>query len=232
MKQRIPALAIFAILAFLSSTAKSLAAEDGVAVAIVYDTSGSMKDPVRDEKGRMTPKYTIANRALTSVAKQLQAAATRNPSKVIQAGLWVFQGGGAREAVKFGNLDAPAIEKWAAQFSEPGGNTPLGNSVEIAGSRLLKSSLPKKHILVITDGINTAGQPPTATLPKLRQKAAQQQTVVAVHFLAFDVDAKLFDPLKKMGVTVVGAADEKELNTQLNYILQQKILLEDEEPRK
>jgi hypothetical protein len=31
---------------------------------------------------------------------------------------------------------------------------------------------------------------------------------------------------------VVGAADEKQLNTQLEFILQHKILLEEEEPAK
>ena len=50
-----------------------------------------------------------------------------------------------------------------------------------------------------------------------------------MHFVAFDVDAKVFDPVKKLGATVVGAADEKQLNTQLEYILQRKILLEEEE---
>jgi hypothetical protein len=55
---------------------------------------------------------------------------------------------------------------------------------------------------------------------------------VSVHFVAFDVDAKVFDPVKKLGATVVGASDEKQLNTQLEYILQRKILLEEEEPVK
>ena len=50
--------------------------------------------------------------------------------------------------------------------------------------------------------------------------------------MAFDVDAKVFDPVKKLGATVVGAADEKQLNTQLEFILQRKILLEEEEPAK
>jgi hypothetical protein len=48
--------------------------------------------------------------------------------------------------------------------------------------------------------------------------------------VAFDVDAKLFNPLKKLGATVVGAADETQLNTQLSFILEKKILLEEEEP--
>jgi hypothetical protein len=50
--------------------------------------------------------------------------------------------------------------------------------------------------------------------------------------VAFDVAAKVFDPVKKLGATVVGASDEKQLNTQLEYILQRKILLEEEEPVK
>ena len=56
------------------------AAEEGVALAIIYDTSGSMKDAVPDQSGGATPKYLIANRALAKVARQIQAFATNNPS--------------------------------------------------------------------------------------------------------------------------------------------------------
>jgi len=44
------------------------------------------------------------------------------------------------------------------------------------------------------------------------------------------VDAKLFAPLKQLGATVVGALDETQLNTQLGFILEKQILLEEEEP--
>ncbi len=37
---------------------------------------------------------------------------------------------------------------------------------------------------------------------------------------------------KKAGVTVVGAADEKQLGQQLEFILEEKILLEKEAPTK
>ena len=47
-------------------------------------------------------------------------------------------------------------------------------------------------------------------------------------FVAFDVNANVFAPLKKLGVTVVGAADEKQLKSQLEFILEEKILLEKE----
>ena len=45
-------------------------AEEGVALAIVYDTSGSMKEPVSDASGGSAPKYIIANRALLAVTRQ------------------------------------------------------------------------------------------------------------------------------------------------------------------
>jgi hypothetical protein len=211
------------------------AEEDGVALAIIYDTSGSMHDSVRDSTGKSSPKYVIANRALLAVAKQIQAFASSKaggaPRKV-EAGLFVFQGDSAREAVKFGPFDAAALEDFARKFSSPSGNTPLGNSLTVATRRVMSSPLSRKHVLIITDGMNTAGPTPSEVMPRLKQQAQEKQANVSVHFVAFDVAAKVFDPVKKLGATVVGASDEKQLNTQLEYILQRKILLEEEEPVK
>ena len=207
--------------------------EEGVAVAIVYDTSGSMKETVSDKSAKAAPKYIIANRALIAIAQQIQAFTTNSAGaqRKIEAGLFIFNGDNAREAVKFGPFDAKAIEEWAKGFSTPSGSTPLGNALNLAGRAVLQSPLPRKHVLVLTDGINTAGPQPATILPRLKQQAEQGQTSLSVHFVAFDVAAKVFDPVKKLGATVVGAADEKQLNTQLEFILQRKILLEDEEPR-
>jgi hypothetical protein len=69
-------------------------------------------------------------------------------------------------------------------------------------------------------------------MPRLKQQAAQKETSLSVHFIAFDVDAKVFAGVKKLGATVVGAANEAQLNTQLEFILEKKILLEEEEPPK
>ena len=223
-----------ALVALEQGTTCRAADEDGVALAIIYDTSGSMHDSVRDSNGRPAPKYIIANRALAAVAKQLQAYAASGaggaPRKV-EAGLYVFSGESAREAVKFGPFDAAALEEFARNFSTPSGNTPLGNALSVATRRVLRSPLPHKHVLIITDGMNTAGPTPAAVMPRLKQQAEEKQTTVSVHFVAFDVDAKVFDGVKKLGATVVGASDEKQLNTQLEYILQRKILLEEEEPK-
>jgi len=233
----IPSLAVLAALVAVEPVTPCLwaADEDGVAVAILYDTSGSMKQTVRNAAGGTSPKYVIANRALVAIARQIQSFATNAASgtpRKIHAGLFIFSGDSAREAVKFGPFSEAALEDWANNFSNPSGNTPLGNSLNVAARAVLNSPLVRKHVLVITDGENTAGPPPSAVMPKLKEQAAQKQTTLSVHFVAFDVAAKAFDSVKKQGATVVAAADEKQLNTQLQFVLQKKILLEEEEPPK
>ena len=211
------------------------AESEGVAVAIICDTSGSMNEQVRDGSGKMTPKYLIANRALANIATRIQAFATNTttgPQRNIQAGLFVFAGTSTKQAVKFGPFDAAALKDWARRFSSPNGGTPLGNALAEAGKTVLNSGLTRKHILIITDGNNTLGPTPAAIMPQVKQQAAVNHTEVSVHFIAFDVDAKVFESVKMLGATVVGASNETQLNMQLEFILATKILLEDEEPRK
>jgi hypothetical protein len=230
-----PALAALAVLAAaVGPGAASLNAADdqGVALAIVYDTSGSMRDPVPDAAGRPTPKYLIANRALVAITRQIQTFATNTAAgtRKIDTGLFIFAGDQARQAVKFGPFDPAALQNFAGHFSNPHGNTPLGNALASASRVVLESPLPRKHVLIITDGMNTAGPAPEAVLPKLQKRAHDQQNTLSVHFVAFDVDAQQFSGVKRAGATVVGASNEKELNSQLEFILQRKILLEEEEP--
>jgi von Willebrand factor type A domain len=224
-----------ALVALEQSTTCRATEEDGVALAIIYDTSGSMHDSVRDSTGRMSPKYVIANRALTAVAKHLQAYATSptgGTARRVDAGLFVFSGNTAKQAVKFGPFDAAALEDFARKFSSPNDNTPLGNALNVASRTVMNSPLSRKHVLVITDGLNTEGPTPEAVMPSVKRQAEEKHSTLSVHFVAFDVAAQQFAPIKKLGATVVGAADEKQLNTQLEYILQRKILLEEEEPVK
>ena len=222
-------------LGFLASPPVATA-EEGIALAIVYDTSGSMLEAVRDHAGQNTPKYIIANRALTAIIDRLQTVATNTaagPAPNIEAGLFVFkEGGTATAAVPFGPFDAAALRQWTKSFARPVGPTPLGEAVRVAGQSVLKSKLNHKHILVLTDGINTAGPDPAAVIPGLRGVATKSNATLEFHFVAFDVAAKVFEPVKKLGTTVVGAADELQLNTQLSFILEEKILLEAEEPAK
>jgi uncharacterized protein YegL len=207
--------------------------EEGIALGIVYDTSGSMRDRVPNGSGDDEPKYRIANRALASIVDRLEAvAASGSPEhpKKIETCLVTFDGHRARFAVPFGPFDGAALRGWMNRFTAPDGSTPLGDAVRVAGRAVLGSALVHKHLLVLTDGENTESLDPRTALRKLESDATRRGTAIAAHFVAFDVDAKVFDGVKSLGATVVGAANEKQLGAQLEYILEKKILLEAEEP--
>src|SRR5258708_15217865 len=72
-----PVLAVLTLVPLLGLTPVSVrAADEGVALAIIYDTSGSMKDPVRDQTGGFSPKNLIAHPALGKGAKPNQKVFT------------------------------------------------------------------------------------------------------------------------------------------------------------
>ena len=215
------------IAALLLSAGVARAADNDLAVAIVYDTSGSMKDSVAGRGGAREPKYVIANRALAAIVDKLEKVNAAGPRKV-QCGLFTFHDKGGRETVKLGPLDAPALRNWLASFSKPDGGTPIGGAVADATNALWKIRADSRHILVITDGENTVGAKPDDVLPKLQDQCLKNGLVVHFHFLAFDVDAKVFGGIKKFGATLVGASDEAQLNQKLNFLLEEKILLEKE----
>ena len=206
-------------------------AAEGVAIAIVLDTSGSMREAVRDGKGGKSPKYEIGNRALRSVVGKIEQFATNGPQRTVQAGLFTFSGEGAREVVKFGKFDANAMRDWIQKYPGPQSGTPLGRALESASEAVLGSGLTQKHVLVITDGENTVGPDPAQVLPRLIKRAERSGTILFTHFVAFDVAANVFAPLKKQGATVVAAADEKQLNQQLDFVLEEKILLEKDDKK-
>src|SRR6266436_4372214 len=78
--KNISTFAVLTALAALGAVPAGAAEEEGVALAIIYDTSGSMKELVRDNNGQQAAKYLIANRALVAITRQLQAFATNTAS--------------------------------------------------------------------------------------------------------------------------------------------------------
>jgi hypothetical protein len=202
---------------------------DGIALAIVYDTSGSMRDAVQTADGSRAAKYIIANRALAQIVTRIEQFATNTASpRTVHGGLYIFRGTDVHEAVPMGPFDAGKFRDWLKSYRGPNSGTPLGTAVDVASRAVLNSKLSQKHVLVVTDGRNTAGPDPEAVIPRVQKGAERRKTTVFVHFVAFDIEAKVFAPLKKMGVNVVGAVDEKQLNQQLGFILEEKILLEKE----
>jgi hypothetical protein len=89
-----------------------------------------------------------------------------------------------------------------------------------------------RHVVVITDGENTDGPRPEEAMEALRAEALAAGASVSVHFVAFDVGAEVFAPVKARGASVAGAADGVELERQLKSILEEEILLESATPAK
>lgn len=194
-----------------------------LALAIVYDGSGSMADRVADLHGRQTPKFEIANNAVMAIARKVQEhCVARNVS--VDAGLVLFTDGKVREALAMQSFEVKRFVDWAAVFGAPAGNTPLGDAISAADKMLARSKAWKRHILVVTDGQSNQGETPARVLTRLNKQSVKP----SVYFVAFDVSAKVFEPAKKLGATVVSAANESELRTQVDHLLGQKILLEAE----
>ena len=232
---RVPVAAL--ILAWLGLACRPAAepppAREGLALAIVYDTSGSMADSVANAAGKPEPKYKIAARAADSIFDQLEVYvrdAAPGTVREVQAELIVLDNIRARRAMRMQPFQSAAFKERIESLSKPGGGTPLGNALKLAASDLLASPLTRKHILVVTDGENTEGPAPERVWPGIREESQARGAGIQLHFVAFDVAAQVFAPVKQLGATVAGAGDEIQLKERLEYILQKKILLENEEP--
>lgn len=212
----------------------SAKADEGVALAIVYDTSGSMKDAVMSKSGRGESKDVIARRALDSLVTQLAAFVTNAPAgatRALETSVYVFSSSGAKELVAPSPFDPAKAANWSKEIPKPSGGTPLGTAAQAAARTVMNSKFTRRHVLILTDGLNTVGPTPEALLESLMKQAEKDGKSLFAHFVAFDVAAKQFDPVKKLGATVLGAANEVQLNSQISFILEEKILLEAEDPK-
>lgn len=205
----------------------ALAGDDDIAIAIVYDTSGSMNEPVKGKAAGGEPKYLIANRALEAIVARLEKFAAGGKRQV-QVGMLIFGDKGSREVVKLAPFDAAALRAWLTAFRKPTGGTPLGTAVADAARMLMRAKAGARHVLVVTDGQNTIGPTPDALLPGVMSESMKQGAPVQFHFVAFDIDARVFAGVKQLGATLVSAANESQLNDKLGFILEEKILLEKE----
>jgi hypothetical protein len=205
---------------------------DGVALEIVFDTSGSMKDSVRDAAGGQTPKYVIAARALDNVVDKLEAyvhgGAPGLPRR-LECGLVRFDGAKVRDVVALGRFDPASLRAFARDFKTPDGTTPLGRALDRAGRALLESKMLRKHVIVISDGENKSGPAPEQVFSDLKRLAQASGVAIGVHFVAFDVDAEIFADLERGGAGIFAAADEAELDRGLGTILEREVLLEVED---
>jgi Mg-chelatase subunit ChlD len=191
----------------------------GAAVAILIDTSGSMKETAPGD-GR--PKYAVARDAIEAMLDATDAFIARRPDFPIKIGVYSFSSG-VRTLRSIQPYDRGAVRTALASLPAPGGGTAIGEAMREARPDLYRAGVFRKYLVVVTDGENTTGRSPERVAREIWSKS---QGAVQVYFVAFDTSPGKFGFLKEAGGDVIGANTGAELKSALDGIYQGKILAE------
>jgi Mg-chelatase subunit ChlD len=191
----------------------------GAAVAILIDTSGSMRD---DAPGDSRPKYVVAQEALEATLDATEAFIAKRPEFPIKIGIYSFASG-VRLLLPIQPYDRAAVRSALSRVPRPGGGTAIGEALAEARPDLYRAGVFRKYLLVVTDGENTSGRPPENIAREIFRKS---DGAVQVYFVAFDTSPEKFAFLKEAGGDVIGAGTGAELHRALDGIYQGKILAE------
>ena len=170
----------------------------GAAVAILVDTSGSMRD---DAPGDSRPKFVIAREALEAMLDATEAFIARRPDFPIKVGIYSFSSS-VRTLLPIGAYSRTAVRGALAGLPRPGGGTAIGDAMREARPDLYRAGVFRKYLLVVTDGDNTSGRSPTEVAREIFRKS---EGSVQVYFVAFDTSPDKFRFLKAVGGDVIGA---------------------------
>jgi uncharacterized protein YegL len=191
----------------------------GAAVAILVDTSGSMRD---EAPGDTRPKFVVAQQALEAMLDATDAFVAKRPDFPIKIGIYSFSSH-VRTLQPIRPYDRGAIRSVLANLPRPGGGTAIGEALRAARPDLYRAGLFRKYVIVVTDGDNTSGRDPDEVAREIFRKS---EGAVQVYFVAFDTSPEKFAFLKEAGGDVIGAGTGAELRQALDGIYQGKILAE------
>ena len=191
----------------------------GAAVAILVDTSGSMRDKA---PGDSRPKYVVAQEALEAMLDATDAFVAKRPDFPIKIGVFSFSSS-VRTLQSITAYDRTAIRSALSRLPAPGGGTAIGEALREARPQLYRAGVFRKYLLVVTDGENTSGRSPDDVVREISRKS---EGAVQVYFVAFDTSPEKFAFLKEVGGDVIGAGTGVELRQALDGIYQGKILAE------
>jgi Mg-chelatase subunit ChlD len=111
----------------------------------------------------------------------------------------------------------------------PDGDTPIGDAMIAAKHEIDATGISKRHLLVITDGQNNRGYSPEDVTRIITGQSEQDRA--SIYFVAFDIAAEKFNPVRDAGALVLAASNETELKGTLDYLLTGKILAEQPDRR-
>jgi Mg-chelatase subunit ChlD len=169
--------------------------QSGVAIAIVFDTSGSMKGERLDAvkaawKGTFAPKLAAYQKALD-----------RLETVVVRCG-----GHDAEVISPLAHYDGGAVDGVVAGLSA-GGGTPLGESLKLAYAQVVLSPRERKHIFVLTDGQANGSVAPRAVLQAMKDRGEK----IKVWLVGFHSDRGFYKDFEDLGGKVLMADDAKGL---------------------
>jgi Mg-chelatase subunit ChlD len=191
----------------------------GAAVAILVDTSGSMKERA---PGDSRPKSVVAREALEAMLDATDAVVARRSGFPIKVGVYNFSSS-ASTLLPIQLYNRDAVRTALAHLPPPGGGTAIGEALRTARPALYRAGVFRKYLLVVTDGENTSGRSPDDVAREIFRKS---EGAVQMHFVAFDTSPEKFAFLKDVGGSVLTAANGVELKGALDQIYQGKILAE------
>jgi Mg-chelatase subunit ChlD len=191
----------------------------GAAVAILIDTSGSMRDTA---PGDSRPKYVVAQQALEAMLDATDGFVARRPDFPIKIGIYSFSSS-VRTLRPIATYDRGDVRRALTLLPRPGGGTAIGEAMSEARPDLYRAGVFRKYLLVVTDGENTNGRAPERVAREIWRKS---EGGVQVYFVAFDTSPDKFAFLKEVGGEVFGAGTGDELRKALDGVYQGKILAE------
>jgi Mg-chelatase subunit ChlD len=207
--------------------ASTVAPREGLAAAIVIDVSGSMRDSVDSDGGRREPKIEIARRSARELVEQFAKYADENKDQPVELGIYEFSERDGdpdlRPVIPMSTPDRSRADAALARLRADGG-TPIGNALIAAKRELDATGLTRRHLLVVTDGENTAGFEPERVAQALTRRPEGERP--SLYFVAFDIAASRFNGVRDAGGLVLPAANAKQLNDTLDMLLRGKILIE------
>jgi Mg-chelatase subunit ChlD len=207
--------------------AKTVEAKDGLAAAIAIDVSGSMDEKVAGRDGQKEPKIDIARRAALDLVDQFVSYARAHQDVPVLLGVYEFSRRrgepDCRPVVAMGPPDRERAAAAIARLDADGG-TPIGQAMITAKRALDDTGLTRRHLLVVTDGENTDGVAPDRVALAIGKRPDAERP--SIYFVAFDIEANRFSRVRDAGGLVLSAANATELNTTLDALLSDKILVE------
>jgi Mg-chelatase subunit ChlD len=197
---------------------------EGIAIVLLIDASGSMTDVVREPSGEEHSKINIAKRTAKRVLKNINEFRVKNPDADIRLAIYQFNNDAVVPLIPI-DSSTPTGAEGAIDNVTAEGNTPIGNAIAVAKQTINDSEMKSGNIIIISDGENTVGPEPEEAMRAMSLLPYEDRA--HVYLVAFDMNASVFENVKKEGAMVSEAQNDTELQQTMDYILYKKILVEE-----